>query len=137
MFYLYLYKDLPKKVECKTKEDYAKHIFLSTEKDIPFDAKIKYKGRLYCGCCRQKIDNDFYFGVKEFEVKNICDIDTEYESEITCPVCGHKHSDSYEEEESDDDCYCEQCGALFEYERQVTVEYVSKLVKLNEDFIEL
>lgn len=55
-----------------------------------------------------------------------------YESEITCPKCGHEFECSYE-------CFtlgsdtaeveCEECNAKLSVERIVTVDYQTKVVK--------
>ncbi|WP_027399830.1 hypothetical protein [Anaerovorax odorimutans] len=53
-----------------------------------------------------------------------------YKHNITCPCCGYEDRDSWECEDSNDEYECGQCGATIEYERIVTVEYSSELVKL-------
>lgn len=55
------------------------------------------------------------------------------ESEITCPACGWKHSDSWEYDESNDDMECPDCGRHFSMERDVTVDYTTRLLDCNPD----
>jgi hypothetical protein len=55
---------------------------------------------------------------------------TRGEREITCPNCGHVCSDSWERRaDSIDDEYCDECGATYAWERDVSVDYSSVLVK--------
>ncbi len=49
------------------------------------------------------------------------DSDTTNESEVTCPYCGYKYSDSWEFPNEDDvDC---DCGNTFHIVRDVEVSY--------------
>lgn len=54
-------------------------------------------------------------------------------NEITCPACGWEHSDSWEYEESDEDMECPDCGRHFSMERDVTVDYSTRLIDCNPD----
>lgn len=49
-------------------------------------------------------------------------IKTQYTTEVTCPGCGHEHSDSWEMSD-DDDHECESCGIAYGHTRHVVVEY--------------
>ncbi len=51
------------------------------------------------------------------------EIDTKYTREITCPHCGYVESDSYEF--NDGEYECGECGASYEVERIITVEYTT------------
>lgn len=53
------------------------------------------------------------------------EIDSFCTSEIVCPYCGHTFQDSWEYEDSDDECYCDECNKTFTYERYVQVTYTS------------
>ncbi len=52
-----------------------------------------------------------------------------FTSEIVCPWCGHEQLDSWEMEDSDDECECNECGKAFAYERDVEVTYSSYRVE--------
>lgn len=55
-----------------------------------------------------------------------------YEDEITCPYCGYKDDNSFECGESEDEHECGQCSAVFSFDREVSVTYSTKLVKMPE-----
>lgn len=52
-----------------------------------------------------------------------------YTDEITCPWCGSEQGDSWEADDSDDECMCEDCGNTYAYERNYEVTYSSNRVK--------
>ena len=54
---------------------------------------------------------------------------------ITCPNCGHEDRDSWEASDSDDEKYCETCGSVFSYERNVSVTYSSSIIERNENVL--
>ena len=56
------------------------------------------------------------------------DIDHTHTSEITCPYCGDKQSDSWECEDSGE-LYCDMCGNDFSYDRDVSVTYSTEKAK--------
>lgn len=49
------------------------------------------------------------------------DGNTAYTSEITCPHCGYRESDSWEFEDSEYEC--SDCGRSYGVQRNVTVDY--------------
>jgi hypothetical protein len=55
-----------------------------------------------------------------------------YEDEITCPYCGYKDDNSFERGESEGEHECGRCSAVFSFEREVSVTYSTKLVKMPE-----
>lgn len=95
------------------------------EADLDFQPEIIYHNGTYYRKCAKKGD---IIGVVETAYLDGED-DQEFESEITCPACGHSLSDSWEMEEEDDDYECSTCGSIFSYERIVTVEYSSQLIE--------
>ncbi len=72
------------------------------------------KDGVLCGSCKQK---RLEKRIAEF------DADTDYESEVTCPWCGHIHSDSWEYPDSDDAFQCSDCEKIFVMNREVEVTY--------------
>jgi DNA-directed RNA polymerase subunit RPC12/RpoP len=52
---------------------------------------------------------------------------TQSSDEITCPYCGHRHSDSWEYSSNwDDDFECVECDKKFVMNRIVDVYYVTE-----------
>lgn len=51
--------------------------------------------------------------------------DTNYTDEICCPFCGHETSESYELNSNDGETDCSECGKVFLYQRNITVEYTT------------
>jgi len=72
--------------------------------------------------------NNFVVCVKKLIDENE-EIDYEYVSEITCPYCGYKNTDSWEMPDESDNEYCDNCGSEYSYCREVTVEYCSQKIK--------
>lgn len=60
-------------------------------------------------------------GVRKIDINSEPE-EKEYESELTCPYCGYKDSNSFELDDSGEH-ECRRCGATIEFERVVTVEY--------------
>lgn len=58
------------------------------------------------------------------------EIDHKNTIEIVCPYCGHVHGDSWEANDSGElECWNEECGKKFFYERNVWVTYSTTEVK--------
>ena len=79
-----------------------------------------------CPGCRRDYDNESRRKQSELYASGEdtpCSTD-----EITCPWCGHEESDSGENDDSDDEYECGECGGIFSYERDVTVTYSSERV---------
>jgi transcription elongation factor Elf1 len=68
--------------------------------------------------------------VKEIKIKEGEDCD--FESNITCPYCGHQNIDSWESNDSEDEETCGRCGGVFSYQRDVEVTYSSSPVRAPE-----
>ena len=101
---------------------------LETEKDITNSDVLRINGKTYCVC---RINHKHGFAeIDEIEIDE--GEDKYYEDEITCPYCGHVHSDSYEYSDSEDEQECRQCGGVFSYERYVEVTYSSQPVNAPE-----
>ena len=54
--------------------------------------------------------------------------DTFCQPVITCPHCGHKHSDCGEYESNEEIIECSKCEEEFMYVREITVEYSTYLI---------
>ncbi len=60
------------------------------------------------------------------------DIDHEYTSDLVCPYCGNKESDSWEYRESDGftgEIECGRCEKHYKYETHVDVTFSTKKIK--------
>jgi hypothetical protein len=58
---------------------------------------------------------------------------TDYEKNITCPVCGYEDQDSWEHGDDSSESYdCGRCGAVLSYQREITIEYSISVVKMPE-----
>ena len=53
-------------------------------------------------------------------------VDHECTDDIICPKCGYELGDSWECDD-DGEQECEECGAIYEYYRNVTVDYTTNL----------
>lgn len=58
--------------------------------------------------------------------------DNKYTSEVVCPHCGNKHSDSWEYSEDEDDLICDECNLSFSMERHRTIEYCTEKITFKE-----
>ena len=66
------------------------------------------------------------------------DIEYEFTREPICPACGHRHRDAWEwgfddALEGHTTHECDSCGAEFECDRIVTVDYSTRLVAATKD----
>lgn len=60
-----------------------------------------------------------------------------FSKNITCPQCGSEDRDSWEASDSDDEHYCDTCGSVFSYERNVEVTYSSSVIERNDSVLTL
>jgi len=74
--------------------------------------------------------NKEYGGAHLLKNFDLTATETEYEREITCPICGYVDRDSWETDDEEDDYYCRQCGAILEVERNVEVTYWATVKEL-------
>jgi DNA-directed RNA polymerase subunit RPC12/RpoP len=117
--------------EVKLEYDLEK-LYLLFEVDDNFDSSdvIKHSGKYYSIRVTNQSKN--YAIAREIEIDTDNE-ETEYENEITCPVCGYVDNDSWEmSNDTDDDYECGRCGAILEVEKQITVDYSAKVKKLPE-----
>lgn len=106
-------------------------VFHASNVVVEFNNIVKIKETLYSTGSSIQRDNIHYVLISPLEF--VEDPDTEVESEITCPYCKYQHRDSWEASDSEDDKVCGNCGSIFSYDRDVSVEYHSEPVKRNED----
>lgn len=74
-----------------------------------------YTDGVYCDSCRKEVVDE---QIRQFSG------DTTFESEVVCPWCGHRHSDSWEYSEGQQEC--SNCERKFEMSRTVEVTYSTK-----------
>lgn len=107
-----------------------KYRFVEDKSSIPIIGEIedevalfrvyKINGRYYTpGSINHK---DGYVGVHEVSMNHCPDKD-EYESNLKCPYCGVIESDAWELDHEDDEYICGRCGAVYSYEKIVSVDY--------------
>lgn len=90
---------------------------------------VECNGSYYSPCVLQP--NEGAAGVREVEELNLnAKGRTTDEPHVTCPVCGYSEDDSFELDDVDEAYECPCCGAILEYERQITVRYSARVVKL-------
>ena len=90
---------------------------------------VECNGSYYSPCVLQP--NEDAAGVRKVKTMNLdAKGETFCTSLLTCPVCGHTDDASFELDDTDDNYECPCCGAILEYEREVTVSYSAKVVKL-------
>lgn len=104
-------------------------------KDYPYIGEVNIDADVYEFGTPIQIGNTHYavgvFGKEKNEAGvRVVKINAEpdecnLENNIVCPYCGHEDRDSWECADSDDEHECGCCGAIFSYERVVTVEYNS------------
>jgi len=51
------------------------------------------------------------------------EIEHKQTDEVVCPWCGNEYRDCWEWTENSDEMKCDECGKVFEYEKDVTVKY--------------
>lgn len=99
-------------------------------KDYPFIKTIKNDNISVYDVL--KVNDIFYsvqitqgcdIGLVKLETLELDNVESNYESEITCPICGCQEQDSWEYKSDCDEYECGCCGAVLEYNREVTVEY--------------
>ncbi len=115
-----------------TVEEKRNMSFHSSDVDHDFGDKIKIGGSLFCSNMMSPDGDDKYYCVSELLFKDEPKRETGFE--ITCPFCGYECSDSWDKSDEDEEFYCESCGSIYSYTREVTVEYSSVPVKKNEEF---
>ena len=74
--------------------------------------------------------NKEYGGIHRLKKFDLEETETSYESEITCPICGHVDRDSWEEDDENDEYQCGMCGAVLEVSREVEVTYSATVKEL-------
>ena len=102
--------------------------------EFPFIKTVEHEGLFLNDVL--KLDNKVYrvyrvshknkygeLSVKEIKTFDLDNVESNYESEITCPICGYQEQDSWEYRSDCDEYDCGCCGAVLEYNREVTVEY--------------
>lgn len=113
-----------------------------TDEKIEIMVPIIVKGIAYTiGSLHGKVENDVFtprWGIAskmEFQEIFVEDEEAEeqnYTDDIVCPYCGHTEGDSWECSDEEDEHECVNCGSIFSYQREVTVNYCSQPVKKAE-----
>lgn len=128
---LYLAKDFKNVLQNWSEVPVFKTIEVKDNVDL-WGRAIVIDGEFYSVSSRRgnkhKIHKLDYFKLDAIEEE----IETYYEDEITCPVCGDVWGDCWEIQEDSREDYCEACGATIKWERNISVTYsasVKEVVK--------
>ena len=97
------------------------------------DGLVRIAGKLARFCMKSGED----YACIEFMGKLPKQDEISFSENITCPHCGNENGDSWEASDNDDECYCENCGSVFSYERDITVTYSSKIIERNDKVLSL
>lgn len=134
-----LYKHAVHKVGSICEHDWdrspiTKIIEVEDEVDI-WETPIMIDGEFYSVCCSEgncyKLRKMKYYKIDEEDYT-----ETDYEEEITCPVCGYRQSDSWEYEDDNNDHICSACGSEYESYKHVEVSYSSVATNVNKNYID-
>lgn len=98
--------------------------------DVSIGTLIKVQNKYYS----PGVAGKGYAGVRLIELRPNPD-DENYTNNVKCPYCGYEDKDSWKLDDSDDSHECGQCGAIFGYERTVTIDY-SSFAKEPPDIVE-
>lgn len=139
MINCYNYADLDRNAPNR-EDQYKKAIPLFQIKDAKFGVLYKYKEAYYSltcinreylgdGTCRA---NKCEMTKIDFIPRNVYDYDDTVGSTIICPVCGYVEEDFWDAGESSDEWQCLECNSILSFEREITVEYTTKLVNFPE-----
>lgn len=102
---------------------------LSVADDVElWNRAINLEGKFYSICCSQ--GNKYQ--IRELEQFNLEEDENWDKSEITCPICGYEHSDSWEYDSDCGEIECGGCGATLEWSRDVCVSYSTEVKKVVE-----
>ncbi|MEK4196166.1 MULTISPECIES: hypothetical protein [unclassified Paenibacillus] len=98
------------------------------EAEPEFGETFEINGKTYRSCA--KSPKKKVLGVEEITLDH--EPDEEYGDELKCPYCGHEYGDAWEMKEDSDTIDCSTCGSQIEYEREYSVSYTVKPVKIVE-----
>jgi hypothetical protein len=104
-----------------------KEEFLVDESKVEICQPFKKNGVVYSPCLISLKDK--YAVCKKVIFPD--DVDCDFTGDIVCPSCGNAMNDSWEMHDSGEDI-CQVCGASYSYERIVTVDYSTELIKKGE-----
>lgn len=82
-----------------------------------------YKDNTKLSCLVKKLENQEVF------VEGKDPEDEDYTNNIICPFCGYENLDSWEKPDGEETNECENCGSIFSYRQNVTIEYCSQPVR--------
>lgn len=109
------------------------YLLLETDEKIELARLIEINNKIYTvTSAGGKLANNFYDWVEVSEI-NLLKLPSIGDSEITCPYCGTEEGDSWEADDEDDNRYCDTCGALFKYQKEVSISYYSELIEPPEE----
>lgn len=86
-------------------------------KDLDESPLFSREGAFLCWPCKEK---DLQKRIQDRITKGF---EHKFTNEITCPYCGYEESDSWESADSDDERLCDECGEVFEMQRNIEVTY--------------
>lgn len=96
------------------------------EAEPEFGETFEINGKTYRCCSKSPAHK--VLGVEEITLNH--EPDEEYGDDLICPYCGSEHGDAWELSADSDKMECQSCGSEFEYEREYSVSYTVKPVKI-------
>ncbi|OKP95077.1 hypothetical protein [Paenibacillus sp. P46E] len=96
------------------------------EVEPEFGETFEINGKTY-RCCGKSLQAKV-LGVEEITINQ--EPDEECGDELICPYCGHEQGDAWELSADSDKMECGSCGSEIEYEREYSVSYTVKPVKM-------
>jgi len=112
------------KAFCKG-NDYKDAEILFECEELDLGDVIEHNGKRYAVSFTTNFD---FSGIREIAPKDKGTERVYSDDELECPFCGYKNHNSYELSDSDDKHECGRCNAVFGFERQISVYYISVLV---------
>jgi len=128
---VYLFSDYLKTIHGEPLQESQSVCEINTVNSMP-DGLVRITGKL-ARVCMVSEDNIYI----EFMGSMPKTDSIHFSINITCPQCGSEDRDSWEASDSDDEHYCDTCGSVFSYERNVEVTYSSSVIERNDSVLTL
>ena len=128
---VYLFSDYLKTIHGEQLQESQSVCEIKTVNSMP-DGLVRITGKL-ARVCMLSEDNFYIEFIESMPKKDEID----FSINITCPHCGNENTDSWDASDSDDEHYCDTCGSVFSYERNVEVTYSSSVIERNDSVLTL
>ena len=105
--------------------DYKDAEILCECEELDLGDVIEHNGKRYAVYFTTNFD---FSGIKEIDSEDQLDEDVYCDSMMKCPFCGYEDPQSYEHGDSEDEHECGRCSAVFSFEREISVSYMTRIV---------